>query len=799
MWYCSPSVGNKGLHPAAPHLVGGKAAGLLRINPLWYPASIFLQPHNSDRSLPEDAAQCVSSVPSGILDELAAMSPQGRLFVRSSAPEESMRERGSFTSYPSLRHGIEEAIQAVWQQAIDEQLVGAHVRIGIVVQPLLSVLVRGHLSNEFRISREYRQWTSEIEEPPGKAVQWRVARSVTAGKEALQCSSIDQLDTVLRAVASSMSTPSRRFHMEWVWDGRQVWIVQADSVDEVRGPAPGDAWAPTRGLPISAGSLVAFKAFSQKNDEKDNWPKLRAVREFSSASLPTTDLFVLSGSEWLTNIAKGEIPPAVSNDLKLISSGHIVIRTDVRGPTPTFMLPKTKATCDHVELETFLVRTLQTLSPEVGIDDVAFIAHRFLRSRGSAWAFATPRERLVRIDANWGLPDGLNWLPHDSFLVDVRSGEVRRSILGKTDFLDVAEDESWAPRETPSEWIWRAVLSDAQARLIATATQRLADVSSRPALVMWFVELLDGSDHSLLPWFMANDVPSIQVRKSRWEDGRAVTIRTREDLAAVGESGADSFRRMILEPSPALMRDKEFVDAVGEVAGHFGLTVEMQGSRLAHAYYLLRKRGLVVQTRESELGERTFGKLVRDRIPEHVERGGETSEVYLARPEEIEQLLRQKLVEEALEVRSAEGVAEVMAELGDVEEVVNAILHQIGETRTALDAIQRKKRADRGGFESGRVLVRTMGPGAPMALDDLAMLPGLELLAPRRGGRRAEVTLDKIRLPLVPPGPLDANEESVQLSGQGVRARIRYGARFVELEFGELKDGIEGPGGPTLF
>ena len=95
-------------------------------------------------------------------------------------------------------------------------------------------------------------------------------------------------------------------------------------------------------------------------------------------------------------------------------------------------------------------------------------------------------------------------------------------------------------------------------------------------------------------------------------------------------------------------------------------------------------------------------KLVRDGIPNLIAQAGKTYETRVLDEAEYRQALRAKLVEEAEEVQMADSLADVVAELADVAEVMAALMDaygiELGQVRLAQDA----KRAERGGFE-GRV------------------------------------------------------------------------------------------------
>lgn len=93
------------------------------------------------------------------------------------------------------------------------------------------------------------------------------------------------------------------------------------------------------------------------------------------------------------------------------------------------------------------------------------------------------------------------------------------------------------------------------------------------------------------------------------------------------------------------------------------------------------------------------GKLVRDLIPEIVERSGGIAVVRQLAHEERLPALLDKLQEEADELREAGDAASCSEELADVFEVVLAIAAQLGVAWAEIERLARDKREERGGFE----------------------------------------------------------------------------------------------------
>lgn len=94
-------------------------------------------------------------------------------------------------------------------------------------------------------------------------------------------------------------------------------------------------------------------------------------------------------------------------------------------------------------------------------------------------------------------------------------------------------------------------------------------------------------------------------------------------------------------------------------------------------------------------------KLIRDKIPDIIRRSGREPEVRRISGEALEDALKEKLVEEALELRESGGVYD---ELADVLEVVDAIIERCGIDRRKLEKVKKEKLDLAGGFKEGYML-----------------------------------------------------------------------------------------------
>lgn len=95
-------------------------------------------------------------------------------------------------------------------------------------------------------------------------------------------------------------------------------------------------------------------------------------------------------------------------------------------------------------------------------------------------------------------------------------------------------------------------------------------------------------------------------------------------------------------------------------------------------------------------------KLVRDRMPDLMRAEGLRVLERTLEEAAFLDALKEKLLEEAGEVRAASGGEELLEELADVAEVLAALVAASGFTAEELEARRLAKRAARGGFE-GRI------------------------------------------------------------------------------------------------
>ncbi|AFD00341.1 hypothetical protein Mtc_1589 [Methanocella conradii HZ254] len=95
-------------------------------------------------------------------------------------------------------------------------------------------------------------------------------------------------------------------------------------------------------------------------------------------------------------------------------------------------------------------------------------------------------------------------------------------------------------------------------------------------------------------------------------------------------------------------------------------------------------------------------KLVRDKVPDIIRESGREPAVKPISGEGLKKALKDKLVEEAVELKNSNDLYD---ELADVLEVVEALIEQYGLDKQKLEEARKEKLRRAGGFKRGYLLI----------------------------------------------------------------------------------------------
>lgn len=103
-----------------------------------------------------------------------------------------------------------------------------------------------------------------------------------------------------------------------------------------------------------------------------------------------------------------------------------------------------------------------------------------------------------------------------------------------------------------------------------------------------------------------------------------------------------------------------------------------------------------------------YNKLIRDKIPEIIEKSGSKAKVRILDDGEYKQELLKKIVEEAKEALEAEGnKKELIKEIGDILEIIEYLIKVFDLDSEEIEKIRRERKESRGGFDKKLFLERT--------------------------------------------------------------------------------------------
>lgn len=659
-----------------------------------------------------------------------------KLIVRSSGVAEDMLNRGQLESTVCDISKVGNAIHNLEAQLPS----GGGESVHWVVQEFAESKSKGHLSNERHLRRESRDWLAEFEVDEGiqpspiplSIRQWREGADPDTDLD-LACSTSYGVSLVLRKVAKwAFKYAPTRFHFEWVWDGSKVRVVQGDKESSTKGVNPNSILPKTIAV-VEVRSLQLFRVAN--NTDFASLGKLRNAKLYADLGYSMPTFFRAESKEFFANVMAGKVPDALREDLTILTQRPLIIRTDGEDiPKEKMeMLPRSDELRTAEEAEEWLLTRFseQIRKSELEQNEVTLIAHQFIPSVASAWARAEPNQRIVRIEALWGIPEGLYYFAHDTFEVDTLRVPLKKPALGvkekftlrqrlryKGSFIGPDESGEWIAQSTASPFDWtRSIKRDEWLYEIAKITRFIAEECGYPVSVMWFIDNhASATQHRVLPWFHSrSDVAKAKAASPRhkYSRGYSIEVANIDDWNSLKSAIArkEVVDRILLRlTDPVLIRNPDFTRELGHFARENGLVIELQGGILSHAFYLLQQTGANVECidlygTDDEVIE--FNKVVRDKIPDIIQQGGEQVEIIRLTGDAFVRALQKKLVEEAFEAMDAQSGEELIGELADIQEVVNAIREKLDVSITELEQLRDDKNKKRGAFGKGLMLTRT--------------------------------------------------------------------------------------------
>jgi predicted house-cleaning noncanonical NTP pyrophosphatase (MazG superfamily) len=735
--------------------IGAKAMGLLRLPEKWTPPAFAIVSFPIDLIKAEFDRELAASA-QAVLDGLSP-SAAATLMVRSSGKTESLRSRGAYRSERSDAQvdGLVRAIRRVVETMVDRRGPSAEsATMAVLIHEHLSCEYFGHLSNERRVGT-IRHFLGEV---------WTATDSTPSNTFSLQSKkdvtqpSIDSeipvnpedIQDALRRLARWVHKQIGRAHLEWLVSANRLYVVQCD-VEDIRDVAPPMSQWVEPGGSFESTDLELFRIADVSNSA--DLRKTRSRLMFQECGLPIAPVYVLRDESCIRDIVSGQISPQLQADLHRFAALPFVLRIDVvaSGNEEWENLPASSVLRTEAEARAFLVDALPSASSRVTSPrDLAVVVHHFITARASAWAEAVPELERARIDATWGHPDGLQGFPCDSVYLSFPDNERFAFVRFKDEYLDVDASGATYRRVNGPPWDKQPTLEDADSRDIGGKTLRVAQHVGKPVRIMWFIgtEGRAGTPRCF-PWIAVQDFATtadpflrgdsttprpirsdtiVQARRLALGAVRKIEV---EDDIALFEQTPGLFdlggQRVVIRPAASVVRSKQFIEKVGKAVTTKRWKLVLEGSTLAHAYYLLRAMGVVVESSAEYLSEpkrrKIYEKLVRDLIPQWIQARGEVVDFRRIPREQLRSALLRKLAEESAEAKQARSDNELLDELADVLEVVRALAEECRTDMYEINQRAERKRQTKGGFEAGVELIATGGSKRPSG----TIVPQLDL------------------------------------------------------------------------
>lgn len=614
---------------------------------------------------------------------------EAKIIIRSSGGSEGMKERGKYESAECILEEVYNTLIGLYDSLLEKSEDG----IAYIVQPYVIRKEFGHLSNERRLSQMARDWKLEYEnsDKPVVSIGVRTWRKSYDEKDLTEtplfCGSSRDVKATLRKVAYYFCDErhkAERWHFEFVWNGNQIYIVQNDREE----------------LDQSAENPMDYPIQIDREDNLEHFNVLRMVNKadgklfkkvqnallYQKLGLTVAPLYILDNRETIVSLTQGIIEMALEQDIRKLVDKSIVIRTDVdlaESPDAQ-LLPRSN------ELRTFedvMVWFQDKLPVVLRYNRVVLIIHIFIPAIAAAFAYATPKSRIVTIHSLWGLPESLYYNAHDTFLLDTGTKDVQHIdvdkilILNKkVDYKEVYiapdKDGKWKEKKTKLPYDWRSSINDQQAQAIAKGSRMIVQEAGIALSIMWFVGIdKDYYQVDCLPWYhekYRDNTFSHETYRKKYFTEKEVEITSEADLLKYEEDS--TLRSITIHPKDDdTLRNVNFITKVGEFAKRKGITIFLEGTILAHPVYQLMAHGVrvVLANRSKELiDQMQFNKLVRDKIPDKIIDNMERIKCYKVYDDIKIRYLKEKLVEEAYEVLDASISEERCKELADTFEVL---------------------------------------------------------------------------------------------------------------------------------
>jgi predicted house-cleaning noncanonical NTP pyrophosphatase (MazG superfamily) len=803
------------IEDSAPVGCGAKAQGLGQLPSAWGIPWVVVP--ISACSVAEATSQW-AEVAANLLDHFrqANINIDGRLIVRSSGLNENMDMRGQLDSLECTDRPDDLARtmrDVAYQVPGGCPVVRDAITCATIVQPLVRPDYRGHLSNEYRHAQRSVDFLYEVESLAGGSTalpkRFRLRRPVRPPKREAVLNSLlvndneSSIEDQLRTVGAWLAAQNLRGHLEWLIAQKQMKLVQLD-LDPVppRVDPMSERPIPIPGPPLDVSELGSAFVSIGCGCDFSGLRKTRSHALLKDAGAFVPEIFVAR------NVGDSILDRngVFWRELTCLLRTPAIIRFDVAlEKTEWTNLPTVWPVSSFDEVWQKVQDAVDTVRTR-GLDlaELSVVVHHFIAARAAAWSEASPASQDVRIDSIWGLPDGLQSFVHDSTVYTVDTGKISPQIRYKDRFIDVNPSGECIVRRASPSIARDEVCKIQDVRLIGEISMKVARATGKTVRIMWFLDVIAGAGRqppSAMPWIVQEldrDAGIFQLGRESDRDNAGLRLQAElhAERAVRNRATLEKFRRnpaamdigarhVLLQPDASVVRDRDFLGEFATVVKALPnqWKVLYAGSMLAHAPYQLRELKLPLLPLHQEVRppRRTYmRKLVRDGIPDRISAGGERADVLALDDREYLLALRQKMVEEALEVAYSADSDELREELADLLTVARALAVSGGvDSWAEVERAAKEKEHRRGGF-SARLFLRATGFYERAE----QVVPGGAVVERLRDG-------NGFRVPLIPPLTPLGNDFTLEFKRLNLDVAIEFREHHVHVRLLHSNERLE--------
>lgn len=702
---------------------GNKAAGLVTIPREWTPPFILFPKKFFSNARTTNPFSGLKRSHKSKLLKFIRCHPE--VIIRSSVINESIWDSGSYKSVKVTLDKKHPCLDELWRKT---QLViksANDQEVAIILHSHIKPLAKGTIGNLLRVSKTKNHWEINFEFSEesfniNERINSQRDRAANPDK-ALESNYTNrkyrEFGRICAWINNELLPPSSsRVICEWIITDKNLYLVQITEEDEdVSGfnPIQMNILATSKSRP-SPSKLI--KVVNRKSMRV--WEKLNVLDYlWSKTDKHNPTMYYIPLSDLGKSKFTADKKKLVNDFMNIFGKNcNIVIRTSARvGWKKEFNLARTDC-LQPKDAVRWIYKEWQKHSQKNAIDSYAFIIHHFISSKSSAWVKVEKGDDIVEIHSLWGLPDGLQFSPHDYFDVYTETKRIRtiETPQYKPNVLICHESGEWQERRVKNEIARSQSISKKEAIDIATRSRKLAERIGKDCHIMWFVGCkAENGEEFNLPWYFADAIEEKQnTDRARY---RRVMIRNRDDIDQFRALSKEHDKSAIeLNPDVVHVRDSSFIEDVGKFSIKHNVPIYFSGSTLAHAYYEFTRMGVTVipnvnqRKRAREL--ETYSKIVRDGIPEKIENQNEVVQSFKIRPELSKKFLISKIIEEALELNNASNDLERTQELADIHEVLKALTKLSNISMRDIQRAGKEKKRTSGAFDEHRILQKTSLP-----------------------------------------------------------------------------------------